>query len=60
VPAAVGLSRFLASLLYAVEPHDPTTFAAIATLIFAVALAACVLPARRALRLDPVKVLRAE
>ncbi|MBA2458152.1 MAG: ABC transporter permease, partial [Gemmatimonadales bacterium] len=60
VVAAIGLSRFLASLLYAVEPHDPATFAAIAGLIFAVALAACVLPARRAVRVDPIKVLRAE
>ncbi len=58
--AAVGLSRFIASLLYAVRPDDPTTFAAISALIAAVALAACVIPARRAMRVDPATTLRSE
>ncbi len=58
--AAVGLSRFIASLLYSVRPDDPTTFAAITALIAAVALAACVIPARRAMRVDPATTLRSE
>jgi predicted lysophospholipase L1 biosynthesis ABC-type transport system permease subunit len=58
--AAVGLSRFLASLLYAVRPDDPTTFVAISCLIAAVALAASLVPARRAMRVDPAGTLRAE
>jgi ABC-type lipoprotein release transport system permease subunit len=54
------LSRFIASLLYAVQPHDPATFVAISGLIAAVALAACLVPARRAMRVDPARTLRAE
>jgi putative ABC transport system permease protein len=60
VLAAAGLSRFLESLLYAVRPGDPATFVAIPTLIAAVALAACILPARRAMRVDPATTLRSE
>ncbi len=60
VVAAAGLSRFIASLLYAVRPTDPATFAALSTLIAGVALAACILPARRAMRVDPARTLRAE
>jgi putative ABC transport system permease protein len=60
VLAAAGLARFLASLLYAVQPDDPAIFVAISCLIAAVALAACVLPARRAMQVDPAGTLRAE
>jgi putative ABC transport system permease protein len=60
VIAAAGLSRFLESLLYAVRPGDPATFVAIAVLIAAVAIAACILPARRAMRVDPARTLRSE
>jgi putative ABC transport system permease protein len=60
VLAAAGLSRFLESLLYAVRPGDPATFVAIPALIAAVALAACILPARRAMRVDPAGTLRSE
>jgi putative ABC transport system permease protein len=60
VLAAAGLSRFLESLLYAVRPGDPATFVAIPALIASVALAACVLPARRAMRVDPAGTLRSE
>jgi putative ABC transport system permease protein len=60
VLAAAGLSRFLASLLYAVRPGDPVTFVVISTLLASVALAACILPARRAMRVDPAGTLRSE
>jgi putative ABC transport system permease protein len=55
-----ALSRVLVTLLYEVKPWDPATFASIAVVIAGVALGACVLPARRALRVDPATTLRAE
>jgi putative ABC transport system permease protein len=58
--AAVGLTRFLASLLFGVEPYDPLTFAAISGVILLVGLLACCVPARRATILDPVEALRHE
>jgi predicted permease len=58
--AAFALSRFLASLLYEVSATDPATFAAIAGLAVLVACAASLVPAVRALRVDPVTALRAE
>jgi len=58
--AALGLSRFLASLLFGVGPSDPATFSGVAVLLAAVVLAACVIPARRALRVSPTTALRAE
>jgi putative ABC transport system permease protein len=60
VLGAMGLSRLIGSLLYAVEPLDPPTFAAVSALIGIVALAACLLPARRATRVDPMRALRSE
>jgi putative ABC transport system permease protein len=57
---AVAASRTLSSLLYAVTASDPATFAAIATLVGVVALAASYLPARRAMRVDPIDALRSE
>jgi putative ABC transport system permease protein len=48
------------SLLFEVNPADPFTFAAIAALLVAVALAACYIPARRAMRVDPMTALRYE
>jgi putative ABC transport system permease protein len=58
--AAVGLGRFLESLLFDVSSLDPVTYGGVTAVIVAVALAACWLPARRAARLDPVTVLRSE
>jgi predicted permease len=58
--AAAALSRLLVSLLFQVRPGDPATFVAIALLITCVALVACALPARRALRVDPAATLRDE
>ncbi|MGH9519880.1 MAG: FtsX-like permease family protein, partial [Terriglobales bacterium] len=58
--AAWGLTRYLASFLYGVNPFDPLTLAAVAALLLAVALAACYLPARRATRVDPLAALRCE
>jgi putative ABC transport system permease protein len=58
--AALALGRVLASLLYGVRASDPATFAAVAALLCTVALAASLLPAMRAARIDPVKTLRDE
>ncbi len=56
--AALGVTRFTASLLYGVAPTDTLTFVAVPLLLTSVALVACLLPARAAARLDPVDVLR--
>lgn len=57
---ALYLSRFLESLLFGVQRHDPATYAAVAALFLAVATLACYMPARRATRVDPIVALRAE
>lgn len=58
--AALGGTRALTSLLFGVEPTDPLTFAVALSLLTAVALAACYFPARRAMSMNPMSVLRAE
>ncbi len=56
----LGLSRFLASLLFEVNERDPLVFAGVAAALSLVALAACLIPARRAAGIDPLKALRYE
>ena len=60
VMVALAATRFLASLLYGVDATDPSTFAAVATLVLAVAIAATALPAWRASRIDPIVCLRVD
>ncbi|MGH9473185.1 MAG: ABC transporter permease [Terriglobales bacterium] len=55
---AWALTRYLRSLLFGVQPGDPATLAMVAVVLLAVALAACILPARRAARVDPLIALR--
>jgi putative ABC transport system permease protein len=57
---ALGLTRFLSSMLYGVSAADPITFTAIALLLAVVALMASFLPARRAMKVDPIAALRHE
>jgi len=55
---AAATTRVLGSMLYGVGPGDPLTFVAIALLVAAIALIASYVPARRALRVDPLEALR--
>jgi predicted permease len=60
VLAALALTRLMRTLLFEVQPADPFTFAGVSLTLAAVALMACYLPARRALRVDPLLALRRE
>jgi putative ABC transport system permease protein len=60
IAGAIALTRVMTSLLFEVKPTDPETFAVVAILLAIVALAACYVPTRRAMRVDPVVALRYE
>jgi ABC-type lipoprotein release transport system permease subunit len=70
VPVAVGVAvglvgafavgRAMKELLFNIEPGDPVTFIGMPLLLAAAALVACLVPARRALAVDPAKALRSE
>jgi ABC-type antimicrobial peptide transport system permease subunit len=57
---AFFLSKVMRSLLVQITPNDPVTFVSITVILLVVTICACVFPARRATRVDPLIALRAE
>ena len=60
LPASAAMTQFIRSMLYETQPLDPEVFAAVAALLMASATLACMVPAWRASRVDPMRVLRME
>jgi putative ABC transport system permease protein len=60
VASALVLSRYLATMLFGVEPTDPTTFFVLSAMVVAVSALACYVPARRASRVDPICAIRVD
>jgi putative ABC transport system permease protein len=60
IAGALALTRFMQSLLFETTPYDPLVYAAVALLLLAAAALACLLPARRAARVDVARLLRTE
>jgi len=56
--ASAGLTQHLAGMLYGIEPLDVLTFASVSALLLAISIGASVIPALRASRVDPMRVLR--
>jgi ABC-type lipoprotein release transport system permease subunit len=54
------VSTVLARMLFGLSPHDPVSFVIVPCVLFAIALLACYIPARKALRVEPTRALRAE
>ena len=60
IAGALGLTRFMSSLLYGIKPADPLTFAVVSLILISVAVLACYVPARRATKVNPMVALRHE
>ena len=58
--ASLGLTRLMTSMVFGVSVTDPLTYAAVVVILLAVAVLACWIPARRAMRVDPMAALRYE
>jgi putative ABC transport system permease protein len=60
VAGALALSNVVATMLFEVTPFDPASYSATAVVLLTVAMLACYVPARRAMRVDPIVALRQE
>jgi putative ABC transport system permease protein len=60
IACALGLARFVSTMLFEVTPFDPASYSATALVLLVVAALACYVPARRAMRVDPIVALRQE